>query len=285
MTEHRVELLQAGNAILNRLQGDSHGFRQLSLCSLIVRNKLVERRIKQTNGDRQALHRLENPVEVLPLYRQQLRQSFFAPLRIRGQDHFTYRLDPAFTEEHVLGTAQPDSFSAEVSGHFRVMRRVGVGANTEGPELISPIHKLAQIIGDLGLDQIDTAHNHFSRGTVESDPVALIDTLIAEHHIAFDFIDPGIAASGHTALTHTAGHHGSVRGHPATRGKDTFCYVHTTDILRRSLGAYQDDRFAVFRPGFSVSGRKDHLTNRRSRRSRQALGRHIYRDVRIDHGV
>ncbi len=47
-------------------------FRQLRLFVRIVRNELVKRRIDEPNGDREAVHRLEDADEIPPLKRQKL---------------------------------------------------------------------------------------------------------------------------------------------------------------------------------------------------------------------
>ena len=85
-------------------------------------------------------HRLEDPVEVLALKRQQLLQRFPAvDLRV-GQNHALHNREPAFPEEHVLGPAQPDATRAERIGDFRLVGLVGVGAHTEAPHAVRPLH-------------------------------------------------------------------------------------------------------------------------------------------------
>ena len=130
-TEHRVLLVQA----VHRLQqpqlvlvllatslGHRNPHRQLG----VVRQELVQRRVEQPHRDRQPVHRLEDPEEVLTLQRQQRRQCLLALLVAVGEDQPLDVL-AAVTEEHVLGAAQPDALGTEPAGPLGVLRGVGVG--------------------------------------------------------------------------------------------------------------------------------------------------------------
>ena len=63
--EHRVDLLQRPRAVALRALGQVVGIGQ----------ELVQRRVEQADGDRQALHRLEDPLEVALLQRQRARRA------------------------------------------------------------------------------------------------------------------------------------------------------------------------------------------------------------------
>ena len=87
-----------------------------------VRQELVERRIEQPDRDRQSVHRLEDPLEVGPLHRQQLGQRATPAAFVARDDHLAHRGDSVALEEHVLGAAQPDSLGAEPARDARVVR-------------------------------------------------------------------------------------------------------------------------------------------------------------------
>jgi hypothetical protein len=98
-----------------------------------VREELVQRRIEQADGDGEAVHRLEDPLEVAALHGQQLFERTPPPPFVARDDHLAHRGDAVAFEEHVLGAAQPDALGAEGARDAGVARRVGVGAHLEPP--------------------------------------------------------------------------------------------------------------------------------------------------------
>ena len=101
-----------------------------------VGQELVQRRVEQPDGDRQAVHRLEDADEVLALQRQQLRQFGLA-----GSSSVSARISrstscAALAEEHVLGAAQADALRAEPAGPRGVLGVVGVGPHRHPPRAV-----------------------------------------------------------------------------------------------------------------------------------------------------
>ena len=101
------------------------------------REELVQRRVEQAHGDRLPVHRLEDADEVVALEAASSCSAACSSLIVLGEDEPLHQRQ-AVAEEHVLGTAQADALGAEVAGHLRVVREVGVGAHAEGPELVGP---------------------------------------------------------------------------------------------------------------------------------------------------
>ena len=109
---------------------------------VVVRQELVQGRIEQPDRHRQAVHRLEDPDEVLALERFELGQGGLASGLVVGQDHLAHGDDPLVAEEHVLGAAQADPLGAELAGLGGVLRGVGVGADLERADLVGPLHQV-----------------------------------------------------------------------------------------------------------------------------------------------
>ena len=80
-----------------------------------VRKELVQRRIEQPDVDREAVHRLEDCLEVRALHRQQLRERAAPSTFVARDDHLAHRVDAIALEEHVLRAAEPDAFGAEAA--------------------------------------------------------------------------------------------------------------------------------------------------------------------------
>ena len=104
-------------------------FARSSCCALVVRQELVQRRIEEADGGREALERLEDAGEVLALIGQQLGQRGLAVVDVVGEDHLAHRVDAVAFEEHVLGAGEADAGGAERDGVLGLLRRVGVGAD------------------------------------------------------------------------------------------------------------------------------------------------------------
>ena len=119
-----------------------------SFCwSLVVRQELVQRRIEEADGRREAFQRLEDADEVLALIRQQLGERLFARLERLGEDHLAHRVDAIAFEEHVLGAA---------SGRCRRRRTRGVARSAPGVSALvrtvirvafgAPLHQLREVL-------------------------------------------------------------------------------------------------------------------------------------------
>ncbi len=122
----------------------------LTSCSSRFGQELVERRVDQPDDDRQAVHRLEDALEValledlelghrgieavdrravvgveLPPRRRRLR---LGPCRlVRDEDRVTDDLEPLALAEHVLGAAEADALGAVAAGLGGLLGLVGVG--------------------------------------------------------------------------------------------------------------------------------------------------------------
>ena len=156
MAEHRVELVQLldprqqllalGDGV--RVAAGRLEPRDLHHQLLALRQELVQRRVDGADGDRLAVHRLEDAVEILALQRQQLVERRAAIGLVVGEDHPLHDRDAALAEEHVLGAAQADAAGAEGVRELRLVGQVGVGADAEPAELVGPGEQLIEPLED-----------------------------------------------------------------------------------------------------------------------------------------
>ena len=109
--EHWVELVQLGRARAQLAGADAHCFGDFFDLLVRLRQELVQRRVEQSDGDRQAGHDLEQFGEILPLHRQQLGERRAPSFLGVGEDHLAHRDDALALEEHVLGSAEADAFA------------------------------------------------------------------------------------------------------------------------------------------------------------------------------
>ena len=248
--EHRIELGQLLRAAGELLRVGAHGLGHLGDLLLAVRQEFVQRRIEQADGDRPAVHDLEQLDEIGALHRQQLGERGAARFLVVGEDHLAHRLDAVLVEEHVLGAAEPDAFGAEA--HAPRAASAGVSALARTPSLRA-----------LSAQPISVANSPDSCGSIMSTlpastwPVEpstvmkspLLEGLAAGRHGAGGVIDADRAGAGDAGLAHAARHHGGVRGHAAARGENAFGGVHAVDVLGRGFDPHQDHLLAV---GFQV---------------------------------
>ena len=100
----------------------------------------MQRRVEQADGDRQAVHGLEDLHEVGLLGHPQRLEGRLLLGRRVGQDHPADDGQPVLGQEHVLGPAQADPLGPEAAGVGGVGPVVGVGPHPEvaGPDLVGP---------------------------------------------------------------------------------------------------------------------------------------------------
>jgi len=129
VTHHRVELMQGSDDGLDGLNALALCLSQLLNVSFLGRNELMQRRIQETDGNRVALQSLIQLLEVVLLIRQDLLQCCFSLLYSVGTDHLTECCDSVLFEEHMLSTAQTDSFSAQLTSLLSVCGSICIGTN------------------------------------------------------------------------------------------------------------------------------------------------------------
>ena len=95
---------------------------------LDVGKELVQRRVEQPDGDGQAVHRLEDALEVAALQLLELLERGVLLGFGVGEDEPLHERQ-AVAEEHVLGAAEADALGAELARDLGVVRQVGVGAH------------------------------------------------------------------------------------------------------------------------------------------------------------
>ncbi len=149
--------------MLDVFRSDAGDGRQLGHARVILGRELVQRRVDQANRHRFAVHGREDAHEVGPLERQQLGKRRLARLHGVRDDHL---LDgqTAFlgVEEHVLGAAQADAFSAHADGVLRIIGCIGIGADLDRAEFVGPLHQRAEGGGLFGQLQGQLADVHFA---------------------------------------------------------------------------------------------------------------------------
>ena len=149
--EHRIELVQLRDALLDARRRHADLLRQLLLLFRRVRQELVERRVEEADRHREALQGAEDAGEVLALVGQQLGERGLSLLHRLGEDHLAHRVDAIPLEEHVLGAGQPDADGAERDRVLRLLRRIGVGPDAHACRLRAPLHQLLEVPELLGL--------------------------------------------------------------------------------------------------------------------------------------
>ena len=144
----------------------------------------------------------------------------------------------------MLGTAQADALSAKLNSVQRVCRGICVGAHTQGPELVSPLHDTLKVAAYGCFLCSDVALVNLSGRTIQGNVIPLMECISAKFKYLSLFINFNLAAAGYTAGSHAARNYCCMAGHTAAYSQDTLCRVHTFNILRGCLQADQDDPLA-----------------------------------------
>ena len=161
--EHRVRLAERADPA-----------RHLGRLRLLERRQeLVQRRVEEPDRDRQAGHRLEDPLEVLLLEGEQLRERVATLLLPRCHDHRAHERQALLGHEHVLGPAEPDPLGAELPRLGRVGRSVGIGPHLQAADLVGPAQQVLEVLVDVWRNEIDRPDDDVAGAAVDGDHVAL----------------------------------------------------------------------------------------------------------------
>ena len=133
------------------------------------RQELVERRVEQADRDRQAGHRLEDPLEVGLLERQEPVERVAASFLVAREDHLLHDGQPILAEEHVLGAAEADALRAELARLRGVLGVVGVRAHLQAARLVGPLEERLEVLVDVGRHERDGADDDAAGGAVDRD--------------------------------------------------------------------------------------------------------------------
>ena len=158
-----------------------------------------------------SLESLIESFEVGLLHREDNLECSLTLLNCVGADHLTECFDSAFTEEHVLCTAETDTFSTELTSLLSIVRCISVCTYFESLELVSPLHDAAEVtVVRISVDLSDSAVIDLTCRTVEGDDVAFLECLASECELLVSFVHSDLAAAGYAALTHTTCNYCSV---------------------------------------------------------------------------
>ena len=227
-----------------------------------VGQELVQGRVEQPDGHRQAVHRGEDPDEVLALERQQRRQRGL-PARVVVGDDQPFDEPSPLAEEHVLGPAQADPGGAETTGPGRVVGGVGVGPHAEaapfvgvtgqqgdGRDQVVLDRRALEPAHDRGVDDRDRPGEDLAGGSVERDEVALDQGRRAatDGEPASGGVDLEVVCATDAGAPESTGNHRRVRGAPPAAGEHTLGGDQPGQVVGVGLLPDQDEVSPSARP-------------------------------------
>mmetsp|Transcript_69740 Transcript_69740/g.153830 ORF Transcript_69740/g.153830 Transcript_69740/m.153830 type:complete len:399 (+) Transcript_69740:474-1670(+) len=224
---HGVGLVEALQARVDHLgcaaQLRRHLLAQVGERGALVWQELVQRRVQHAHGDRQAIHGTEDALKVLTLVLLQLLERLGSRrrLKLHGSNHAAHGSNALRrAEEHVLGTGEADALGTIGARHLGVLGRVSVGPHLQAAVGINPAHELGQVASHLRLLDRLLALDDLASGTVEADPVALLEVdraavLGVHKHLLVLVVHAQCLAAAHARLAPATGDDRSVAGHAA----------------------------------------------------------------------
>ena len=232
MSHHGVEFMQGRNDIFDCFNTLTLHFSEQTDFIITGGHKLMERRIQETNADRISLKRFVQFFKVTLLIRKDFIQSSFTFFNSIGADHFTECRNAFRLKEHMLCTAQPDTFGSQFPGLSGVFRSVGICSDTQLAIFISPCHNSAEFTGNLGINSGNQAVINPSSGAVNGNKISFFERLAGKNKLFVFFIHGNITASGNTAFTHAAGNNSRMACHAAAHSQNTLRALHACDVFR-----------------------------------------------------
>src|SRR6185369_10698801 len=182
-TEHRIsftnaiDLSQQRSLVIDLVEHVVHvsqrrrGFQlHLQLGQLVaelfrVRQKLVKRRIEETNGHWQSCHLAKDPDEITTLQRQQLLERFLTRADALRKNHLAHCCESLIAEEHVLRATEADSLGAKLPRRLRIQRRVRIRPHAQTAKAVGPRHELVEVSAECRLDRRHLAQKHAASRT------------------------------------------------------------------------------------------------------------------------
>ena len=245
----------------------------------------MQRPVEQADRHGQAGHRLEDPLEVGLLDRQQPVERRTPAVLVGGQDHLPHQPEPVGVREHVLGPAEPDPLGAELAGLGRVRGVVGVRPHPQPPDPVRPLQHGREVVVDLRRHERHRADDHLAGAAVDRDRVALLQLVAGQPRSLRAHVDVQRLAAGHAGRPHPARDDGRVRGEAAVRGQDPGRLHHPVEVVGRRLPADEDDALARLAARLGGVGVEDDRPGRGARRGVQALRDDLHLGGGVDHRV
>ncbi len=133
-----------------------------------IRKELMQGRVQEPHRHRQAIHRLEDALEVRLLDSSKLFQGICFDLGGLGQDHRPDEGQPVGAEEHVLRSTQADADRTGLSGSCCVLSCIRVRPDPEGSggDLVGPVQDRVQLGRHHRLDDSPVTQGHRTGGSV-----------------------------------------------------------------------------------------------------------------------
>ncbi|MPN19969.1 hypothetical protein SDC9_167344 [bioreactor metagenome] len=131
----------------------------------------------------------------------------------------------------MLGTGQTDSFRSEADSLLGVVGCIGIGANLENTNFISPAHKGSEITRDFRINGCNLRAIDISGGSVQGDVILIGIELVASLNRTIGFVDNNGTTAGYAAGSHTSGNNRCMRSHSAANGQNSFSGNHAFDIF------------------------------------------------------
>ena len=154
---------------------------------------------------------------------EELSQGLFTAFLRVGQDHFAHSLDLLILEEHMLRATEANTHGTEATGNSGIVWSICVRADDELRVLFTEGHQLGKVTCEFCGLCLDQTLIDFAGTTIEREVVAFLEYDAVDLYCAVLVVNVDSACTRYTALTHTTGHDGSMRSHPATCGENPFC--------------------------------------------------------------
>ena len=141
---------------------------------ICFRQKLMQRRVEKSNGDRTLPHDIEQFVEVTLLRLLEIVQEALLGFGVVTENERPHDRQSIIGEKHVLGSTKPDTDCPVLERPLSIASGICIGTDRYDSvgDGVSPIEQLPQLRGDLLLIGIDCSSIDRSGATVDRDDVA-----------------------------------------------------------------------------------------------------------------
>ena len=270
MTHHRIEFVKLFYSLEQFFIRHVHILSQITNIFFIRRKELVQRRVEQAHRNRSSAHSLIYAFEVSALHREYLCESFFSLSAVARYYHLAYSLYSVLCKEHMLCTAESDTFCAEFYSLLSISRTVRISTHSQAAKLIRPAHDYCKISCKFCINSRKHSFIHIACAAVDGQAILICENrAILKRNSAVFLAYSDFAAACDAAGAHTARDHSGMRRHTSSRSKYALSGIHAFYIFRRGFHTAEHHLFPCRRLFYRFFSREYYFSRRCTRRRRK----------------
>ena len=206
-----------------------------------VGQELVQGWVEEPDGDGEAVHGLEDRLEVGDLGFLQLAEGGSLGRSIAAEDEPAHDRQPVGGEEHVLGAAESDALRSEFAGERRIVGGVGVGPDLDVPSghVVGPGEQRVEFRWRHRSERVQCPEIDAAGAAIDGDDIARFEHGVADGDGRAGEVH--VRCADHSRDAPTPSDDRGMADQAAPVRHDALGGLHAHDVVGRRLGSHEDD--------------------------------------------